>query len=65
MPAESERQRRFMGMVYAAKRGDRAASPEVGRAARGMTRAQARDFAKKPRGGYRGGARARQQSGRR
>lgn len=48
MPAESEKQRRFMGAVLAAKRGGRAISPKVERAARSMTESQARDFAKKP-----------------
>jgi len=45
--ALSKQQQKFMGMVYAVKKGDMAApSPEVAKAASGMTKKQARDFAK-------------------
>ena len=43
----STAQQKFMGMVYATKKGDiKAPSPEVAKAAAGMTTKQARDFAK-------------------
>jgi len=42
----SRAQQRFMGMVYAAKKGETPASPEVAKAAEGMTKKSARDFAK-------------------
>lgn len=44
--AVSTAQQKFMGMVYAAKKGMKPASPEVAKAAEGMTKKQARDFAK-------------------
>ena len=44
--ALSRAQQRFMGMVYAAKKGGTPASPEVAKAASGMTKKAARDFAK-------------------
>jgi len=44
--ALSKAQQRFMGMVYAAKKGETPASPEVAQAAAGMTKKSARDFAK-------------------
>jgi hypothetical protein len=44
--ALSRAQQRFMGMVYAAKKGGTPASPEVAKAAEGMTKKAARDFAK-------------------
>ncbi|MFZ9316909.1 MAG: DUF3008 family protein, partial [Candidatus Nanopelagicaceae bacterium] len=44
--ALSRAQQRFMGMVYAAKKGDTPASPEVAKAASGMSKKAARDFAK-------------------
>jgi hypothetical protein len=45
--ALSKQQQKFMGLVYAVKKGDMAApSPEVAKAASGMTKKQARDFAK-------------------
>jgi hypothetical protein len=43
--AKSPEQQKFMGMVYAAKKGEKAASPEVARAAAGMTTKQAREYA--------------------
>mgnify|MGYP003704748063 CR=1 FL=1 len=46
MPATSKAQQRFMGMVYAAKKGKKAASPEVAAAAKGMTKKEAKKFAK-------------------
>ena len=42
----SRAQQRFMGMVYAAKKGETPASPEVAKAASGMSKKAARDFAK-------------------
>jgi hypothetical protein len=42
----SRAQQRFMGMVYAAKKGEPPASPEVAKAASGMSKKSARDFAK-------------------
>jgi hypothetical protein len=42
----SRAQQRFMGMVYAAKKGETPASPEVAKAAEGMSKKAARDFAK-------------------
>lgn len=50
MPAKSEKQRRFMGMVYAAKKGGKAASPAVAKAAKSMTKKQAKEFATKKKG---------------
>jgi len=45
--ALSKQQQKFMGMVYAVKKGDmKAPSPEVAKAASGMTTQQAKDFAK-------------------
>jgi hypothetical protein len=44
--ALSRAQQKFMGMVYAAKKGETPASPEVAKAAAGMTKKAARDFAK-------------------
>ena len=45
--ALSKQQQKFMGMVYAVKKGDmKAPSPEVAKAAAGMTKQQAKDFAK-------------------
>ena len=46
MPAKSKSQQRLMGMALEAKRGGRAASPEVAKVAKGMTSTQLRDFAK-------------------
>lgn len=44
--ALSRAQQRFMGMVYAAKKGETPASAEVAKAASSMTKKQAKDFAK-------------------
>jgi hypothetical protein len=44
--ALSRAQQRFMGMVYAAKKGGTPASPEVAKAASGMSKKAAKDFAK-------------------
>ena len=45
--ALSKQQQKFMGMVYAVKKGEmKAPSPEVAKAAAGMTTKQAKDFAK-------------------
>jgi hypothetical protein len=43
--ALSKAQQRFMGAVYAAKKGETPASPEIAKAAAGMTKKQAKDFA--------------------
>jgi hypothetical protein len=43
--AKSKAQQRFMGMVYAAKKGDKAASPEVAKAAKGMSKKEAEKYA--------------------
>ena len=44
--AVSKAQQRFMGMVYAAKKGEKPASPEVESAAKGMSEKEAKKFAK-------------------
>ena len=44
--ALSRAQQRFMGMVYAAKQGETPASPEVAKAAAGISKKEARKFAK-------------------
>jgi hypothetical protein len=44
--AVSTAQQKFMGMVYAAKKGEKAASPEVAKAAAGMSEKEAKKFAK-------------------
>ena len=44
--AESKAQQRFMGMVHAAQKGEKAASPEVAKVARSMKKSDAKDFAK-------------------
>ena len=44
--AVSKAQQRFMGMVYAAKKGEKPASPEVAAAAKGMSEKEAKKFAK-------------------
>jgi len=44
--AKSRAQQRFMGMVYAAKKGEEAASPEVAKAAASMSKGEAKKFAK-------------------
>jgi hypothetical protein len=41
----SRAQQRFLGMVYAAKKGETSASPEVAKAASGMSKKSAKDFA--------------------
>jgi len=43
--AKSKAQQKFMGMVYAAKKGEPAASPEVAKAAKGMSKKSAKDYA--------------------
>ena len=46
MPAKSKAQQRFMGMVYAVKKGEmEAPSPEVAQAAASMKKKDAKDFA--------------------
>jgi hypothetical protein len=44
--SSSKSQQRFMGMVLAAKKGETPASPEVAKAAEGMSKKSAKDFAK-------------------
>lgn len=44
--AVSKAQQKFMGMVYAAKKGEKPASPEVAKVAKGMSKKSAKDFAK-------------------
>ena len=44
--AMSRAQQRFMGMVYAAKKGEKPASAEVAKAAAGMSKGEAKKFAK-------------------
>ena len=41
----SKSQQRFMGMVYAAKKGEKPASPEVAKAAAGISKGEAKKFA--------------------
>jgi hypothetical protein len=43
--AVSKKQQKFMGMVHAAKKGDKPASPEVAKAAKGMSGKEAEKFA--------------------
>lgn len=43
--AVSKQQQKFMGMVYAAKTGEKPASKEVAKVAKGMSKKDARDFA--------------------
>ena len=45
MPAQSKKQQRFMGMVYAAKKGDKPASKAVAEAAKSITKSEAKDYA--------------------
>lgn len=51
MPAKSKSQQAFMGMVHAAKKGEKAASPKVAAAAKGMSKKSAKDFASTPQKG--------------
>ena len=43
--AVSKAQQKFMGMVYAAKSGEKPASKEVAKAAKGMSKSDAKDYA--------------------
>lgn len=45
MPAKNKAQQKFMGMVHAAQKGEKAASPEVAKAAKTMSKKGAKDFA--------------------
>jgi hypothetical protein len=45
MPAVSKAQQRFMGMVHAAQKGEKPASPEVAKVAKDMSKKSAKDFA--------------------
>ena len=44
--AKSKAQQKFMGMVYAAKKGEPAASADIAKVAKGMSKKSAKDFAK-------------------
>ncbi len=44
-PAVSKKQQRFMGMVHAAQEGGEAASPEVAKAAKTISKKAAKEFA--------------------
>jgi hypothetical protein len=50
-PAVSKSQQQFMGMVHAAQTGEKAASPEVAKAAKSMSKKSAKDFASTPQKG--------------
>jgi hypothetical protein len=43
--AKSKAQQKFMGMVYAAKKGEKPASKKVAKAAKGMSKSDAKDYA--------------------
>lgn len=43
--AKSKAQQKFMGMVYAAKKGEKPASKDVAKVAKGMTKKAAKDYA--------------------
>jgi hypothetical protein len=43
--AKSKAQQRFMGMVYAAKKGEKPASKDVAKVAKGMSKSDAKDYA--------------------
>jgi hypothetical protein len=43
--AKSKAQQKFMGMVYAAKKGEKPASKEVAKVAKGMSKKSAKDYA--------------------
>ena len=45
MPAKSKSQQRFMGMIHAAHEGEKPASKEVAKAAKGIDKEDAKDFA--------------------
>jgi hypothetical protein len=45
MPSVSKKQQKFMGMVYATKKGKKAPSKAVAKAAKTITKKQAKDFA--------------------
>jgi hypothetical protein len=45
MPAKSKAQQKFMGMVHAAQKGEKPASPEVAKVAKGMSKKAAKDYA--------------------
>lgn len=50
MPAKSDKQRKLMGAALAAKRGGKAASPEVAKVAKSMSEKQLKEFATKKKG---------------
>lgn len=52
MPPKNPKQQRLMGQALAVKRGEQAGSPAAKKVAAGMSEKQLRDFAKKPKGGY-------------
>ena len=45
MPAKSKAQQRFMGMVHAVHKGEKPASKEIAKVAKGMKKKDADDFA--------------------
>ena len=45
MPAKSKAQQKFMGMVHAAQKGDKAASAKVAKVAKRMKKKDAEDYA--------------------
>jgi len=45
MPAKSKKQQKFMAMVYQAKKTGKAASPRIAKAAKSMTKEEAKKFA--------------------
>lgn len=47
MPATSEKQRKFMGVVRGIQKGTTKGSPAAGKAAKSMSAKQVKDFAKK------------------
>ena len=51
MPAVSKAQQKFMGMVHAAQKGEKPASPAVAKVAASMKKKDAKDFASTPRSG--------------
>jgi hypothetical protein len=52
MPPKTAKQQRLMGAALAVKRGESKGFPEARKAARGMSQKQLKEFATKPKGGY-------------
>lgn len=59
MPAQSERQRRFMAAVHSYQEGRGSGSPQIRKAARSMSKSQSHDFMYKPK---RSGGRSKRRS---